>query len=62
MAKKLAIKSFGSGSLIKNSEIKMTFLAVLSKNKILNTSLLKIITHSNILIFKHLRHIQTFKC
>jgi len=62
MVKKLAIKSYGSGCLIRNSRIKTSFLAILAKNKILNTFLLKIITHSNILIFNYLSYIQTYKC
>jgi len=62
MVKKLAIKSYGSGCLIRNSKIKTSFLAVLAKNKNLNTFLLKIITHPNLLVFKYLSHIQTSKC
>ena len=34
MVKKLAIKSYGSGYLIKNSANKGSFLALLDKNKI----------------------------
>jgi len=62
MVKKLAIKSCGNGYLIRNNKIKTSFLAVLAQNKILNTFLLEIITHSNALIFNNLPYIQTSKC
>ena len=62
MVKKLAIKSYGSGYLIRNNKIKTSFLAVLAQNKILNTFLLEIITHSNVLNFNYLSYMQTYKC
>jgi hypothetical protein len=62
MAKKLAIKSCGSGYPIKNNKIKTSFLAVFIENKILNTFLQEIIAHSNSLIFNNLSYIQTSKC